>query len=73
MQGPTLTMKIHKYSLMKDVTATQNKPSIPDTLWQVSVCKRASSLLTMLARLCPRLMQVPRYMLLTMVCSRVWV
>lgn len=36
VQGPTLTMKIHKYSLMKDVTATQNKPRMPDTLWQVS-------------------------------------
>ena len=29
-------MKIHQYSLMKDVTAVQNKPRMPDTLWQVS-------------------------------------
>ncbi len=36
MQGPTITMKIHQYSLMKDVTAVQNKPRMPDTLWQVT-------------------------------------
>lgn len=43
VQGPTLTMKIHKYSLMKDVTATQNKPRMPDTLWQVSqICNALS-------------------------------
>ena len=36
LQGPTVTMKIHKYSLMKDVTAVQNKPRMPDTLWQVT-------------------------------------
>ena len=29
-------MKIHQYSLMKDVTAVQNKPRMPDTLWQVT-------------------------------------
>ena len=28
-------MKIHQYALMKDVTAVQNKPRMPDTLWQV--------------------------------------
>lgn len=28
-------MKIHEYSLMRDVTAVQNKPRMPDTLWQV--------------------------------------
>ncbi|KAL0050815.1 hypothetical protein WJX82_007715 [Trebouxia sp. C0006] len=33
-RGPTITMKIHQYSLMKDVTAVQNKPRMPDTLWQ---------------------------------------
>lgn len=33
-RGPTLTMKIHQYSLMKDVTASQNRPRTPDTLWQ---------------------------------------
>ena len=34
-QGPTITMKIHQYSLMKDVTAVQNRPHMADTLWQV--------------------------------------
>lgn len=28
-------MKIHQYSLMKDVTAVQNRPHMADTLWQV--------------------------------------
>ena len=36
LQGPTLTMKIHEYSLMKDVAASQLRPRVPQSLWQVS-------------------------------------
>ena len=35
LQGPTLTMKIHEYSLMKDVAASQLRPRVPQSLWQV--------------------------------------
>eukprot|EP00891_Asterochloris_glomerata_P008337 jgi/Astpho2/8337/e_gw1.00122.100.1_t len=33
-RGPTLTMKIHEYSLMKDVAASQLRPRVPQSLWQ---------------------------------------
>ncbi len=33
-QGPTLTMQIHEYSLMKDVTATLLRPRQPDSMWK---------------------------------------
>ena len=29
-------MKIHEYSLMKDVAASQLRPRVPQSLWQVS-------------------------------------
>ena len=35
-QGPTLTMRIHSYSLMRDVAAAQQKPRLPDSLWKTS-------------------------------------
>ncbi len=34
VQGPTLTMQIHEYSLMKDVTATLLRPRQPDSMWK---------------------------------------
>ena len=30
-------MKIHEYSLMKDVAASQLRPRVPQSLWQVSM------------------------------------
>ncbi len=35
-QGPTLTMKIHAYSLMRDVIAAQQRPQVPPTLWHTA-------------------------------------
>ena len=35
-QGPTLTMRIHSYSLMRDVAAAQQKPRLPESLWKTS-------------------------------------
>ncbi|KAL3136348.1 hypothetical protein ABBQ38_005610 [Trebouxia sp. C0009 RCD-2024] len=35
-RGPTITMKIHKYSLMRDVTAVQSRPRMPESLWQTA-------------------------------------
>ena len=34
VQGPTLTMRIHEYALMKDVTAMLLRPRQPDSMWQ---------------------------------------
>ena len=34
VQGPTLTMRIHEYALMKDVTATLLRPRQPDSMWK---------------------------------------
>lgn len=34
VQGPTLTMRIHEYALMKDVTATLARPRQPDSMWK---------------------------------------
>lgn len=36
LQGPTLTMRIHTYSLMRDVIASQLRPRQPDSLWKTS-------------------------------------
>ena len=36
VQGPTLTMRIHSYSLMRDVAAAQQKPRLPESLWKTS-------------------------------------
>ena len=36
MQGPTLTMKIHEYSLIREVVASQQRPRQPDSLWKTS-------------------------------------
>lgn len=33
-QGPTLTMRIHAYSLMRDVTATLQRPRQPASMWK---------------------------------------
>ncbi|CAK0738206.1 hypothetical protein CVIRNUC_001009 [Coccomyxa viridis] len=33
-RGPTLTMRIHEYALMKDVTATLLRPRQPDSMWK---------------------------------------
>lgn len=33
VQGPTLTMKIHEYALIRDVAAAQPRPRQPDSLW----------------------------------------
>ena len=35
-QGPTLTMRIHSYSLMSDVAASQQRPRAPPNLWKTS-------------------------------------
>ncbi|KAK9840668.1 hypothetical protein WJX81_008651 [Elliptochloris bilobata] len=32
-RGPTLTMKIHEYALMRDVAAAQPRPRLPESLW----------------------------------------
>lgn len=34
MQGPTLTMRIHEYSLMRDVIATMQRPRQPASMWK---------------------------------------
>ena len=34
VQGPTLTMRIHEYALMKDVTAMLARPRQPDSMWR---------------------------------------
>ena len=34
VQGPTLTMRVHEYALMKDVTATLLRPRQPDSMWK---------------------------------------
>lgn len=36
MQGPTLTMRIHGYSLMRDVIATLQRPRQPASMWKSS-------------------------------------
>lgn len=36
MQGPTLTMRIHQYSLMRDVAASQLRPRLPESLWKTA-------------------------------------
>ena len=33
-QGPTLTMRIHQYSLMRDVIATLQRPRQPASMWK---------------------------------------
>ncbi|KAK9807808.1 hypothetical protein WJX72_010030 [[Myrmecia] bisecta] len=35
-RGPTLTMKIHEYSLMRDVVASQQRPRMPESMWKVA-------------------------------------
>ncbi|PRW21095.1 Peter Pan [Chlorella sorokiniana] len=32
-RGPTLTMRIHEYSLIRDVVAAQQRPRIPQAMW----------------------------------------
>ena len=32
-QGPTLTMRVHEYALMRDVAAAQPRPRAPSSLW----------------------------------------
>ena len=34
VQGPTLTMRIHEYSLMRDVLATLVRPRQPASMWK---------------------------------------
>lgn len=36
LQGPTLTMRIHQYSLIREVVASQQRPRQPDSLWKTS-------------------------------------
>ena len=36
VQGPTLTMRIHHYSLIREVVAAQRRPRQPDSLWKTS-------------------------------------
>ena len=33
-QGPTLTMRVHEYSLMRDVLATLARPRQPASMWK---------------------------------------
>lgn len=33
MQGPTCTLRLHAYALMRDVAAASPRPSHPDTTW----------------------------------------
>ncbi|GAB4819744.1 hypothetical protein N2152v2_006790 [Parachlorella kessleri] len=33
-RGPTITMRIHEYSLVRDVVAAQQRPRMPQTMWQ---------------------------------------
>ena len=34
VQGPTLTMRVHEYSLMRDVLATLARPRHPASMWK---------------------------------------
>ncbi len=36
MQGPTLTMRVHSYSLMRDVIGTLQRPRQPASMWKAS-------------------------------------
>jgi Brix domain len=33
LQGPTLTMRVHEYALMRDVAGAQPRPRAPSSLW----------------------------------------
>lgn len=33
VQGPTLTMRVHEYALMRDIAAAQPRPRAPASLW----------------------------------------
>ncbi|KAK9864546.1 hypothetical protein WJX84_005879 [Apatococcus fuscideae] len=35
-RGPTVTLKIHEYALIRDVVGTQQRPRTPDTIWKNS-------------------------------------
>lgn len=32
-RGPTLTLRIHEYALMRDVLASQQRPRAPQSMW----------------------------------------
>lgn len=36
LQGPTLTLKIHSYSLVRDVVAAQTRPRLPENIWKTA-------------------------------------
>ena len=35
VQGPTLTMRVHEYALMRDVVASQLRPRGPQNMYKV--------------------------------------
>lgn len=37
-RGPTLTMRVHSYSLIRDVVAAQQRPRVPQVGMRVCVC-----------------------------------